>query len=274
MIVLLRHFVGWLTGAFQSREDLILENLALRQQLLTLHAKRPRRRLGSLDHVFWVWLRKLWSGWKKRPACGGHELDMGISLLVAGVFAVIDVGFFSANMLKVAAGGWVPLVMGGAVYAVMLIWHKGYEALLKIRQQTGLPLDQVLKEMNTGQLARVPGTAVFLTPSELDVPPVLAWHIMKNRALHETVFILNVSSELVPYVPAEERVTVQDCLQDCSLGFGPLRTEKAMVRHPRKSALKFASRSKIKNRCGWSYPQVWRSCSATQCALGFRVTLR
>ena len=49
MIVLLRHFVGWRIGAFQSREDLILENLALRQQLLTLHAKRPRRRLGSLE---------------------------------------------------------------------------------------------------------------------------------------------------------------------------------------------------------------------------------
>ena len=65
MIVLLRHFVGWRIGAFQSREDLILENLALRQQLLTLPAKRPRRRLGSLDRVFWVWLRKLGSGWKK-----------------------------------------------------------------------------------------------------------------------------------------------------------------------------------------------------------------
>ena len=65
MIPLLRHFVGWLIGAFQSREDLILENLALRQQLLALHAKRPRWRLGSVDKVFWVALRKLWSGWKK-----------------------------------------------------------------------------------------------------------------------------------------------------------------------------------------------------------------
>ena len=138
------------------------------------------------------------------------QWSLWISLLVAGVFAVIDVGFFSANMLKVAAGGWVPLIMGGAVYAAMLIWHKGYEALLKVRRQTGPPLDQVLKEMNTGQVTRVPGTAVFLTPSELDVPPVLAWHVMKNRALHETVFILNVSSELVPYVPAEGRVTVQE----------------------------------------------------------------
>ena len=43
----------------------MLENLALRQQLLALRAKRPRRRLGSFDKVFWVALRKLWSGWKK-----------------------------------------------------------------------------------------------------------------------------------------------------------------------------------------------------------------
>jgi len=66
MIPLLRHFVGWLVGAFRSREDLMLENLALRQQLLALRAKGPRRRLGSFDKVFWVALRKLWSGWKNR----------------------------------------------------------------------------------------------------------------------------------------------------------------------------------------------------------------
>ena len=74
------------------------------------------------------------------------QWSLWVSLLVAGVFAVIDVGFFSANTLKVEAGGWVPLVMGGAVYAVMLIWRKGYSALLEIRQETGVPLDQVLAE--------------------------------------------------------------------------------------------------------------------------------
>jgi hypothetical protein len=59
MTLLLRHFVGWLVSAFRSREDLILENLALRQQLLTLHARRPRRRLGPVAKLFWVSLRKL-----------------------------------------------------------------------------------------------------------------------------------------------------------------------------------------------------------------------
>jgi len=65
MIWLVRHFLGWLIGAVRSREDLVLENPALRQQLLTLHAKRPRPRLGVLDRLFWVVLRRSWSGWKR-----------------------------------------------------------------------------------------------------------------------------------------------------------------------------------------------------------------
>jgi hypothetical protein len=54
-----------MTRTFCSRQDLILENLALRQQLLALHAKRPRRRLSARQKLFWVVLRKLWQGWKK-----------------------------------------------------------------------------------------------------------------------------------------------------------------------------------------------------------------
>ena len=65
MIVSLRHFLGWLVGTFRSREDLVLENLALRRQLLALHAQQPRRRLTALHKLFWVALRSFWSGWRK-----------------------------------------------------------------------------------------------------------------------------------------------------------------------------------------------------------------
>src|SRR5215470_186739 len=65
MIAVLRHLLGWLFVTFRSREDLILENLALRQQLLTLHSKRPRRRLATTHKLFWIALRRVWSGWKK-----------------------------------------------------------------------------------------------------------------------------------------------------------------------------------------------------------------
>ena len=65
MIVLLRHLNGWIVSVFRSREDLVLENLVLREQLLVLHAERPRQRLSARHKVFWVMLRKLWAGWQK-----------------------------------------------------------------------------------------------------------------------------------------------------------------------------------------------------------------
>jgi putative transposase len=65
MIVWFRHFLGWLRSACCSRQDLILENLALRQQLLVLHAHKPRRRLTASQKLFWVALRRLWSRWKQ-----------------------------------------------------------------------------------------------------------------------------------------------------------------------------------------------------------------
>jgi hypothetical protein len=65
MIASLRHFLGWLVSAFRSRDDLVLEDLALHQQLRALHAQRPRRRLTALHKLFWVALRTSWSGWRK-----------------------------------------------------------------------------------------------------------------------------------------------------------------------------------------------------------------
>jgi len=65
MIVALRHLLGWMVSPFRSRADLVLENLALRRQLLALHAQRPPRRLTALHKLFWVALRAIWSGWRK-----------------------------------------------------------------------------------------------------------------------------------------------------------------------------------------------------------------
>jgi putative transposase len=64
MFTRLRHLLGWVIGFFRSREELSLENLALRQQLLALQAKRPRPRLSSVDKLFWVGLRRVWRGWR------------------------------------------------------------------------------------------------------------------------------------------------------------------------------------------------------------------
>src|SRR5262249_21058272 len=65
MIPVLRYFIGWIVCIFRCREELLLENLALRQQLLALHSKRPRHRITAWHKAFWVVLRRLWSGWKQ-----------------------------------------------------------------------------------------------------------------------------------------------------------------------------------------------------------------
>jgi hypothetical protein len=74
MIVSLRHVRGWMVSAFSSRENLILENLALRQQLLALHAKRPRRRLAVPHKLFWVALKTFWSDWTKPLVLGAPRI--------------------------------------------------------------------------------------------------------------------------------------------------------------------------------------------------------
>src|SRR6266487_2953762 len=65
MIVSLRHFLGWLVSSLSCRADLVLENMALRRQLLALHAQRPRRRWTALHKLFWVALRMCWSAWRQ-----------------------------------------------------------------------------------------------------------------------------------------------------------------------------------------------------------------
>ena len=75
MIGWLRHLIGWTVNGFRSRENLLLENLALRQPLLALHSHRPRSRLSTGHKLFWVVLRGLWSGWKAARA--GHTQDGG-----------------------------------------------------------------------------------------------------------------------------------------------------------------------------------------------------
>ena len=65
MIAFARYLLGWAAGCFRSREDLILENLALRQQLLSLHTRRPRPRVNLADKIFWLALRRVWAGWNR-----------------------------------------------------------------------------------------------------------------------------------------------------------------------------------------------------------------
>jgi KUP system potassium uptake protein len=129
--------------------------------------------------------------------------------LVAGALAVVDAAFVAANMLKIADGGYVPLLLAAVVYGLMLVWHLGAQAVATRMRDAVVPIGEFLAQLVAREVPRVPGTAVFMTRTTSDVPPVMVWHVRHNRALHERVFILTVTTQMVPHVPAAQRLSVQ-----------------------------------------------------------------
>jgi KUP system potassium uptake protein len=133
-----------------------------------------------------------------------------VAAAVAGLFLVVDAGFFVANFAKVLDGGWVPLVLASLVYSVMVIWHVGARATAARLQEAAVPVEAFMTTVAERSIPRVPGAAVFLTRTNHDVPPVLLWHLKHNRALHETLFVLTGTTESVPWVADSERLTVAE----------------------------------------------------------------
>jgi KUP system potassium uptake protein len=129
---------------------------------------------------------------------------------VAGCFILLDSGFVAANLLKITDGGYVPLLLAAAVYGVMWVWHLGSQAEWARIQEYLVPIDELLRQLDEEHIPRVPGTAVFLTRTQKDAPPVLVWHLKHNRALHERVFILTTLVEPVPRIHRGERLKVND----------------------------------------------------------------
>ena len=128
---------------------------------------------------------------------------------VAGVFLVVDAGFVAANFMKITEGGYVPLVLASLVYGVMWVWHSGSQSVSAHLQERLMPIGELLTQLAEQRIARVPGTAVFITRAQKDAPPVLVWHIKHNRALHERVLILTAVTESVPRIRRGDRLKVE-----------------------------------------------------------------
>jgi KUP system potassium uptake protein len=138
----------------------------------------------------------------------------GWSLLAAGAvaafFLTIDGAFFLANLTKIAEGGYVPLLLATAVYGVMWIWHRGAAAVSMRMHEALTPVPDFIAKIAAKNLPRVPGTAVFLTRTMRDTPPVMIWHVKHNRALHEHLFVLRVDILSVPWVAADNRLLIEE----------------------------------------------------------------
>jgi KUP system potassium uptake protein len=128
---------------------------------------------------------------------------------VAGTFMLVDGSFLAANLAKVLEGGYVPLILASMVYGVMLIWHIGAAAVARRLQDATMPVGAFMADIAERHIARVPGTAVFLTRTREGAPPVMVWHVNHNRALHERLFVLAIVIESVPWVSSERRLNFE-----------------------------------------------------------------
>ena len=134
--------------------------------------------------------------------------------LVAACFLVVDSAFFLANLTKVAEGGYVPLILAISVYGVMWIWHRGAAAVSVRMHEALIPVPEFMAGIVERKIPRVPGTAVFLTRTECDTPPVMVWHVKHNRALHAHLFVLRVEILPVPWVSSRNRISIEEDAPD------------------------------------------------------------
>lgn len=133
---------------------------------------------------------------------------------VIGIFLIIDAAFFTANLAKVLDGGYVPIILALSVYGMMCIWHYGCVAMYKQLHDKVIPITEFLKKIAPDVIPRVPGTAIFLTRIKQDTPPVMVWHLKHNRSLHQQLVALTLTTEIIPWVPAKQRLDIEQIAPD------------------------------------------------------------
>ena len=132
---------------------------------------------------------------------------LAAAIAVTAGFLVPDLAFFGANLVKIARGGWFPLVVAAAVFIVMTTWRRGRDLLHERLRGPLVPIDDFRREVSRGSVT-VPGTAVYLSMIPDLIPGALRHNYDFNRVLHERIVLLTVETEGYAYVPKEERTEV------------------------------------------------------------------
>jgi KUP system potassium uptake protein len=133
--------------------------------------------------------------------------------LAAVAFGGVELTFLSANLSKIAHGGWLPLLIAVLVFTVMTTWRRGREIVGSNRRAAEGPLEEFVRSLRDCPLHRVHGVAVFPHPGKDTTPLALRANVLHNEVLHDGVLIVSASAANVPHVPVSERFTT-DSLGD------------------------------------------------------------
>ena len=159
-------------------------------------------------------------------------------------FLAIDLAFFSANLLKVGDGGWLPLALAGMLMVVMATWRRGSHILFEKTRRHEVALTSFINRLEAKPPPRVPGTAIFLTSDPTSTPTALLHSLKHFKVLHERNVILTVETSDAPRVPPEKRVT----LEWTTPSFGRMRIRYGFSEQPNvPKAMALARQS------GWTF---------------------
>jgi KUP system potassium uptake protein len=156
----------------------------------------------------------IWKLWNWRAATAA-------ALIVP--FVVVDTTFFSANLLKLFEGAWVPLLFGLTMAVTIWTWRRGAAILIAKTRRTEVPLKELIKSLEKRPPHIVKGTAVFLTSDPNFAPTALLHNLKHNKVLHEHNVILTIETAQTPRVDPADRVrmeTISDKFATVRLRFG------------------------------------------------------
>jgi KUP system potassium uptake protein len=158
----------------------------------------------------------------------GQGWSLAVTVPVFGFFALVDLTFLSANLLKIAEGGWFPIVIAALVFTVMGTWWRGRRMLAEQRARDAMPLDVFVDTLNPDRTVRVPGTAIFMSRDLAHVPVALLHALKHYKALHERVVLMQVETDDVPHVASEQRLEIKEL----GKGFYTIRVRYGFMDEP------------------------------------------
>ncbi len=145
----------------------------------------------------------------------GWKYPLALCIAATGMFFVVDLAFFSSNMLKLFHGGWFPLAIGGIIFMLMMTWKQGRALLNEKLRADAIDLKGFLEAVFVSPPARVEGSAVFLTAEPGTVPNALLHNLKHNKVLHDHNLFVTVRSHEVPWIGMDKRLAIESLGHNC-----------------------------------------------------------
>ncbi len=151
-----------------------------------------------------------------------------VVVVVIGSMLVVDLAFLASNAAKFFSGGWFPVLVGSAIFSLLMTWKRGRALMFRRLSEQGIPLKPFLEGLEAHPPVKVQGTAIFMTSQPDTVPHALLHNLKHNKILHEQTVFLTIVTHDVPTVPAEDRVQLERLVN----GFYKLEAWYGFVEQP------------------------------------------